>query len=356
LPDFSGRYHRFSSEFQKQGVDGFLINHPPNLSYLFNIRPSVGFALCSAEESVLVLDSRYIEQGEAEAVNCRLVKAGNSLEDTVKDVLGQLAAKSRPPFRLGVEARHLSFATAQLLASWSGDYRVLPREDVVENLRLLKEPYEIQQLENAFRIAQAAFAKILPEIRPGRTEIEIAGLFELELRKAGGEKVSFDTIVASGPRSSLPHGRASRRVIGSNELILVDFGVQADGYCSDLTRVVFPPEASKPDIFEIVNEAQQKAIRTVRPGVMTSTVDAAARDHITRQGYGDYFGHSLGHGLGLEVHESPLVSWRSARPLEEGMVFTVEPGIYLPGRHGIRIEDALVVTADGCRLLSDPDR
>ncbi len=334
-------------------MDGFLINHPPNLSYLFNIRPSVGFALCSADESVLIVDSRYIEQAESESVNCRVVKAGNSLEDTLRETLSSVASRSHHPFRLGVESRHLSFATAQLLSSWNSDYQVLAREDVVENLRLVKEPFEIQALENAFRIAQAAFAEILPDIMPGRTEIEIAGLFELSLRKRGGEKAAFDTIVASGPRSSLPHGRASLRTIASGEPVLVDFGVQADGYCSDLTRVVFPAGASKPDIFEIVHEAQQEAIRTARPGVLTSAVDAAARDLIAKAGYADYFGHSLGHGLGLEVHESPLVSWRSPRPLEEGMVFTVEPGIYLPGRHGVRIEDAVVVTAGGCRVLSE---
>jgi len=355
-PDFAGRNNRFRGELQKQGVDGFLVSHPPNLSYLFNIRPSVGFAVCSVRESVLVLDSRYIEQAQAEAVNCRLVKAGNSLEDTLKEVIGGVASGSNTPFRLGVESRHLSFATAQLIMSWSRDYRVLPREEVVEDLRMLKEPHEIQTLENAFRIAQAAFAQILPEIRPGRTELEIAGLFELELRKRGGEKAAFDTIVASGPRSSLPHGRASRRVIGNDELVLIDFGVQAEGYCSDLTRVLFPGGAPEPDIFAIVHEAQQKAIQAAKPGILTSAVDAAARDHITKAGYGEYFGHSLGHGLGLEVHESPLVSWRAARPLEEGMVFTVEPGIYLPGRHGVRIEDAVVVTSTGCRLLSDPDR
>ncbi len=355
-PDFAGRYGRFSTELEKQGVDGFLISHPPNLSYLFNIRPSAGFVLCSAEESALILDSRYTEQAEADAVNCRLVKAGNSLEDTLKDVISRLALKSPPPFRLGVESRHLSFATVQQLSSWSSDYQVLGRDDLVENLRMLKEPSEIQALENAFRIAQAAFAEIRAEIRPGRTEIEIAGLFELELRRKGGEKVAFDTIVASGPRSSLPHGRASQRVIGSDEIVLVDFGVQAEGYCSDLTRIVTPAKARRPDIFEIVQEAQLKAIRTAKPGVLTSAVDAAARDYIAREGYGEYFGHSLGHGLGLEVHESPLVSWRSARPLQEGMVFTVEPGIYLPGRYGVRIEDAVLVTADGCRLLSDPDR
>ena len=198
--------------------------------------------------------------------------------------------------------------------------------------------------------------RFFPEIQPGRTEIEIAGLFELELRKRGGEKAAFDTIVASGPRSSLPHGRATGRIIQAGELVLVDFGVQAGGYCSDLTRVVFPSGAAKPDIFPIVKAAQKEAIRTAKPGVLTSTVDAAARDYIAKHGYANYFGHSLGHGLGLEVHESPLVSWRASRPLEEGMVFTVEPGIYLPGRNGVRIEDAVVVTADGCRLLSDPER
>jgi Xaa-Pro aminopeptidase len=337
-------------------VEGFLISHPPNLSYLFNICPSVGFALCSPEASVLILDPRYIEQGETEAVNCRLLKARNSLEETLEEAVAELASQSSSPFRLAVESRYVSFATAQLISGWSANYQVLPREDVIENLRMLKEPYEIRALENAFRIAQAAFTDILPEIGPGRTEIEIAGLFELELRKRGAEKAAFDTIVASGPRSSLPHGRASERVIQTDEIVLLDFGVQAAGYSSDLTRVVFPDPTRQPDIFEIVREAQQKAIKAARPGVLTSAVDAAARDHIAKNGYGDCFGHSLGHGLGLEVHESPLVSWRTPRPLQEGMVFTVEPGIYLPGRYGVRIEDAVVVTADGCRLLSDPDR
>lgn len=337
-------------------MDGFLVSHPPNLSYLFNIRPSAGFALCLASESVLVLDSRYFEQAQAQAVNCRLVKAGHSLEDTLREEISQAALKPGPSFRLGVESRHLSFATVELLRSWDSAWQVLPREDLVENLRLIKEPYELGKLEDAFRIAQAAFAAVLPQIQPGSTELEIAGLFELELRKKGGEKAAFDTIVASGPRSSLPHGRASRRVIGKDEIVLVDFGAQADGYCSDLTRVVFPGNTGRPDIYQVVYEAQQKAIRLARPGVLTSDVDAAARDHIAGHGYGEYFGHSLGHGLGLEVHESPLVSWRAARKLEEGMVFTVEPGIYLPGRYGIRIEDAVVVTAGGCRLLSDPHR
>ncbi len=190
----------------------------------------------------------------------------------------------------------------------------------------------------------------------GSTELQVAGRFEALLRELGAEKSSFDTIVASGPRSSLPHGRATAKKIEASELVLVDFGLVLHSYCSDLTRVHFPPGAAKPAIFDIVREAQERALAAVRPGIMSSEVDRAARDCIAGYGFGEYFSHGTGHGLGLEVHEPPVISWRMPRLLQEGMAFTVEPGIYLPGQHGIRLEDVVVVTSNGCRLLSDPRR
>jgi len=355
-PDFAGRFRRFWLELEKRGADAFLVNHAPNLFYLFNVRPSAGFALCTRGEALLILDSRYTEQAEAESVNCRLRKAEKSLEETLQQAINDAISPSASAFRLAIESRNLSFSAAQQIAAWNTKSQLIPGDEILDNLRIKKEPYEIRAMEEAFRIAQTAFAEISRAIIPDTTEVEIAGLFELELRRLGADKAAFDTIVASGPRSSLPHGRATRRRIKEGELVLVDFGVQAAGYCSDLTRIHFPAGSSKPQIFDIVAEAQQKAIAATKPGVLTSAVDAAARDHIRESGYGDCFGHGTGHGLGLEVHEAPPVSWRSPRPLEEGMVFTIEPGIYLPGRHGVRIEDVVVVTADGCRLLSDPTR
>ncbi len=185
------------------------------------------------------------------------------------------------------------------------------------------------------------------------TEAEVAGILEFELRKAGGQGLAFETIVASGPRTSLPHASSTGKRIESNEFVLIDFGLKYQGYCSDLTRIHLFPDAKRPAIYEVVQEAQEKALALIKPGAGSDQIDAAARSVISQHGFGENFGHSTGHGLGLEVHELPVVSPRRPRELQEGMVFTVEPGIYLPGQHGVRIEDAVAVTHNGCILLSD---
>jgi Xaa-Pro aminopeptidase len=334
-------------------VDGFLVTHAPNLFYLFNIGPSAGYALCINGEATLLLDGRYLEQAQQVSVNCRPLKAEKTLEEDLRRLLEQRPGTGR---RLGVEARRLPLATAQTIDRWETGWKLEAADQVLDGLRSLKEPAEIEALEESFRMAQDAYQAVQPGILAGETEIAVAGLFELQLRRRGAEKAAFETIVASGPRSSMPHARASTKVIARGDFVLVDFGVQKEGYCSDLTRIHFPVGSGAPNIFEIVREAKEKALEAIRPGVLTTAVDAAARDHIRSRGYGDFFVHSTGHGLGLEVHEAPLVSWRSETTIEEGMVFTIEPGIYLPGQYGVRLEDAIVVTAGGCRLLSDPAR
>jgi len=350
--DYGIRYRRFLDALKARGVDGFLVNHPPNLFYLFGFSGSAGLAITLDGETSLIVDGRYIEQAVQQAVNCKPLLAPKTPEESLRQLLGRKRSKRR----IGVESRHLSFEMGLQLQSWATAHEFLPVPQLVEELRMIKDPGEIQIMLKAFEIAQTAYEQLVPDIQPGKTELQVAGRFEALLRELGAEKASFDTIVASGPRSSLPHGRATAKLIEPSELVLVDFGLVLDGYCSDLTRVHFPPGAKKPVIFDIVREAQQRALATVRPGIQSSDVDRAARDCIAGYGFGDYFSHSTGHGLGLEVHEPPLVSWRLPTILREGMAFTIEPGIYLPGQHGIRLEDVVVVTATGYRLLSDPRR
>ena len=220
---------------------------------------------------------------------------------------------------------------------------------------MIKEPWEVGLLERAFEMAQRGFGRFQERLRPGITEIEAAALLEFELRMTGSDGLSFETIVASGPRSALPHARPQNIPLEPDLPVLIDFGLRYKGYCSDLTRIHFWSGARRPEFYDLVREAQEAAIRAVRPGASSSQVDKAARDLISANGYGDCFGHGTGHGLGLEIHELPRISAHTDVVLQEGMVFTVEPGIYVPDKWGVRIEDAVVVTADGCRLLSKRD-
>jgi len=356
MHDFRGRYGRFLTQLEDRGLDGFLVRHGPNLTYLFNFTGSAGLACCLGQETILLVDSRYLEQARATAVNCtpRLIQGSfeQTLEELVKDRLPGGSARKR----LGLEAAHASCDFWLRIQTWPAAVEWVPEHDLIETLRIIKDPSEIEALDRAFELAQSAYAGFLNQISPGMPEVRIAGILEMEMRRAGGEGVAFDTIVASGPRSSLPHGVATGRIWGKQEILLIDFGIRSRGYLSDLTRVHVPHGVAKPEIFDIVSEAQHAALDSIRPGVLSSDVDRAARRVIERTGHGDHFQHSVGHGLGLEIHELPRISSLHPRPLEPGMVFTVEPGIYLPERMGVRIEDVVVVTDGGCRLLSDPDR
>ena len=340
-------------KLQARHLDGFVVTHPPNLSYLFQFSGSSGLALFMDGETHLLVDSRYIEQAHSLAVNCSPLCVRTSLEESLKTLL-----RRYPRRRIGIEAKHLShhrlLQIQSRLGSRSGS-ELVATTNLIEELRIIKEEAEIETLQKAFRIAQRAYRRARKKICVGLTELEAAATVEFELRRAGGEGISFDTIVASGSRSSLPHGSPSSKVLHKGEWVVIDFGVKYQGYHSDLTRVCFLPGARKPALYEVVREAQEKALRVIKPGIPCCDVDRAARRFLRAKGYGDHFGHSTGHGLGLEVHELPIISSRSRRALREGMVFTVEPGVYLPGRHGVRIEDVVVVTQNSCRLLSDPD-
>ncbi len=352
MQNFKERYQRFWHSVQEQELDGFLVSHPVHLAYLFNFHGSAGIGCCLGGETQLLVDSRYMEEAEARGVNCKPVLAKPTLEEALAEVLS--ATRPGSIKRMGLEGQHLSHAVALGIINRNSSIEWISTTDLIEHLRSVKDPAELDLLEDAFKLARKAFLIFKRQLRPGLSEIEAAGMLEYELRRLGGEGVSFDTIVASGPRSSLPHGTATSKKLRRGEVVLIDFGTRRRDYCSDLTRLELLPGARKPDIYGIVREAQQAAIEKTRPGVLSSDIDTAARDVICRAGYGEFFGHSTGHGLGMEVHEKPVISSRRPSEIREGMVFTIEPGIYLPGRIGARIEDVVVVTRNGCRLLPAP--
>ena len=354
MPDSNARHRRWLESLETQQLDGFLCGHPPNLSYLFHFSGSAGLACCLFDECHLIVDSRYIEQATAETCGCHTLLAEKSLEESLRTVLEE-PSRSGKPLRIGVEAQHISWEQILRLQSFKTEIEWVPTSNLIEELRMIKDAEEIRLMQEAFRMAQQAYQLMKEKINAGMREIEVAGILEFELRQAGGQALAFETIVASGPRSSLPHAASTDRTVAEDEYLLIDFGVKHQGYCSDLTRIHPLSKAVVPDIFKVVQEAQREAISRICPGVSSSDIDAAARQVISRHGYGDYFGHSTGHGLGLEVHELPSLSALKPRELQEGMIFTVEPGIYLPEQHGIRIEDVVAVTETGYSMLSDPN-
>ena len=331
------------------GVDAFLFLHLPNLRYLCGFTGTDGVLVVTGKRDCFLTDSRYTAQARQQ-VAADEVREYKVKLDGVSSFLQESGVQ-----RIGFEAETLPYALVQRLRE-KGPAGVdwVPVEREVLCLRAVKDLPEIEALAAAARINAEAFAEVLPQIRPGIVERELALALEFALRRCGGEDKAFDLIVASGPRGAMPHGIASDRVIAAGELVTIDFGTRVQGYHSDETVTLAVGEVAPRlrEIFEVVLAAHDLAMAGVRPGVSLREIDAIARQHIAERGFADYFGHGLGHGVGLEVHEFPTLSPRSEDLAEEGMVFTIEPGIYLPEIGGVRIEDTVVVTADGCRPLT----
>jgi Xaa-Pro aminopeptidase len=327
---------------------GLVVTHAANIRYLTGFSGSSGAVLVFPGETVLVTDFRYEAQAPDEVGDHARVEIVRA------DVWERVAklAKSRGD-GWGFESEHTSVATARKLAD-HGLPALRPTEGLVETLRVRKSPDEIEAIRAAASLAHEAFTSALAAVRPGASEAAVAATLEGELRRRGSEGYPFPTIVASGPRSALPHARTGRREIGRNEVVLLDFGAQVDGYCADLTRVIVAGAADDRVrmVFELVHDAQAQALQGLRAGLTGAQGDALARSVIEQRGFGEAFGHSLGHGLGLEVHEAPRVSRSNDQPLPEDSVVTVEPGVYLPGWGGIRLEDDVRLTAAGLELLS----
>jgi Xaa-Pro aminopeptidase len=328
-----------------------VITHLPNIRYLTGFTGSAALLVVRADATVLISDFRYAAQAPLEVG----LVAGVEIDlRSVWERLGTvLRAGARA--RLGVEAQSLSLRDAERIGALTRA-RIVPTIDLVERLRAVKAPEEVAAIRAAAELAQAALDEVLPGVRVGQTELEIGAALEAALRRRGSEWHPFPTIVASGPRSALPHARTSARRLGAGELLLIDFGAQVDGYCADLTRtfvVGARADERQRTIHEVVQSAQRRAIEHLRPGMPAREGDALARDVIATRGFGEAFGHSLGHGLGLEVHEAPRVAANSESPLPPHAVVTVEPGVYFPGWGGVRLEDNVYLGVDGTVLLSD---
>ncbi len=331
-------------------IDAILITQPENRRYLSGFTGSAGILVITAERAVMATDFRYYEQVGREAPGFELAKITTRVSDLLPEVLADLGVK-----RLGFESQHLTVEQLNTLSKATEGVEWLPLENAVEKIRAVKDQDEIDALRRSAALNDAAFAHLLDVIKPGMTEREAAWEIEAYMRSHGASKVAFDLIVAAGPNGALPHARPGDQAIQPGAPVVVDIGCVLDGYCSDMTRTfcLGEPSSRYLEVWNLVLQAQEAAKAVVRAGATGVEADAAARDLIAEAGYGDYFGHGLGHGVGLAVHEGPRAGRLSEDTFEAGMSLTIEPGIYLPGEFGVRIEDLVIIGQDGIEILSN---
>lgn len=338
---------------ETEKLDGILISNVPNVTYVSGFTGDDSLALVTMDETCLITDFRYVEQAQQECPGWEVVRRKDDIWGAVKGVLAESGVK-----RLGFETAHLTHRNAQKLAAAADGIELVPLEDRVEKLRMVKDPEEVRAIEAALACQEEALVEIKSWVKPGMTEKEVARELDYRMRCHGAERSAFETIVAAGERGSLPHAHATERVIGQGDALLIDWGARRFFYNSDLTRMLHfgsvTPEFEK--VYGIVRQAQEAALSVIGPELTFSQVDGAARTVIRDAGYGEQFGHSLGHGVGLEVHESPVVKEGNEERLQPGVVFTVEPGVYIPGWGGVRIEDVVLVSRDGGRMLSSCEK
>ena len=342
------RVEKLRKKMQEENLDSFLITSPYNLRYLTNFTGTTGLAVITLEKAFFITDFRYTEQAAAQAQGFEIIKNVGPIFEEVADLVQKEGLRE-----LGFEETTVSFLEYSVLEEII-DAQLIPISGMIEELREIKDEEEIAIIEKACSIADLAYDHILKMIQPGMTEIEVANQLDFYMRSLGASGVSFETIVASGLRSAMPHGVASKKIIEQGDLITIDFGCYYEGYVSDMTRTfaIGDPGEQLKEIYQIVLEAQLAVLEVAEPGVTGKQLDAVARDYITKHGYGEAFGHSTGHGIGLEIHEGPNVSVRAEKQFVPGNIITDEPGIYLPGIGGVRIEDDLLITSDGNRVLT----
>ena len=342
-------------QFEEEELDAILISSPENRRYMSGFTGSAGWLLISADDATLATDFRYIEQAGNQAPDFQIYRIQRGL-----GWLPEWTAEHNVK-RVGFESQDVTISVHQALLKAieetenSNHPELIPTSGIVEKLRVYKDADELLLLTEAIRIADEAIDEVAPRIEPGVTEESIAWELEKAMRERGAEMISFDTIVGAGPNGALPHHRADETVVKPNDAIVIDMGAKYQGYCSDLTRTVFvgEPDDKFRRIYDIVLKAQLAAEEQVTAGMTGKEVDAIAREIIADAGHGDDFGHSLGHGVGLAVHEYPHVGPTAEEDvLEDGMVFTIEPGIYLPGWGGVRIEDIVVLEGGKARVIS----
>ena len=343
-----------AGEVGRKSLDAIIISVPENRRYLSGFTGSAGYLVVSRTDAVLATDFRYTEQAGNQSPDYQVVRMGADWSWLLDSLKEQGFTK------VGFEGHQVPVATYQQMTKALEDIpsserpSLMSTQGIVEGIRSVKEAEEVSMLQKAIDVADGAMQAIAPHIQPGQTEREIAWNLEKAMRDLGADSPSFDTIVASGPNGAMPHHRPSDRIIEDGDPIVIDMGAKVDGYCSDLSRTVCIGEADETfrKIYDIVLGAQLTAIATVKVGMSGGDADDLSRNVIAEAGYGDNFGHSLGHGVGLVIHEYPRVSPKAENVLEPGMVFTVEPGIYLSGWGGVRIEDIVVLDEKGATVLS----
>jgi len=351
----SARRAALSDKLAEQQVDALLLGSLPNIRYLTGFSGSSALVIATRSDLLLLSDFRYETQAAEEAGDLASVRIeSTSLWTGLWGALPKLQGIEV----IGFESAHLVHRDFQRLLSEGTRWQWRPQIGLVEDLRESKDEDEVALITEAGRIAIRALERVLPEVTPGLSELEVAGILEKALRDEGSEESPFPPIVASGPRAALPHARPSGRVIERGDFLLLDFGAQHHGYCSDITRTVVVGKATgeQREVYEIVREANRIATSSVRAGMTGMAADTLARSYIERRGHGNGFGHSLGHGLGLEVHEAPRLAKTADTALKEGAVVTIEPGIYRAGWGGVRIEDDVHISPAGPRILTDFSR
>jgi Xaa-Pro aminopeptidase len=345
----NARVERLREQMNEAGGQAMLVTSVVNRRYLSGFTGTHGILLLTDDKAALFTDFRYREQAPLQAKGFEIIEHGQNMNASIAETLQAWRIST-----LLFEDRHVTFAEHADMVKAFAPASLMPARGIIEQLRMIKDEAELAVMREACDVADRTFEHILGFIKPGVTELAIAVEMETFMRSQGASGPSFDTIVASGERSALPHGVASDRVVGREEFVKLDFGAYYKGYCSDLTRtvVVGKPTERHREIYDIVKEAQQYALDHLGPGMTGKQGDALTRDIITRYGYGDHFGHGTGHGLGMEIHEAPRLSLSGDIVLTPGMTVTVEPGIYLPGFGGVRIEDDVVITDTGIQILT----
>jgi Xaa-Pro aminopeptidase len=352
--NFQARQKKLREHLATTRFDALLISHLPNIRYLCGFTGSAGLLLVEEAGSVFFTDVRYDTQAHEEVKGAKVVIARKAVLTALGEFLSERRKRARG-WTIGLEAEHFTIAEKKRLTQVApAGVRLKDAPSVVERARMIKDGDELNRIRAAVALGAKLFDRAVDVIRPGVKETEVAAEMELAARRGGAEEMSFPTIIASGARSALPHGRASEQAIAAGGFVVCDFGVILSGYCSDQTRTVWVGPASKDArrAYEAVWEAQQAGIDAVRPGIPVGEVDAAARKVLRKAGLGRYFTHSTGHGVGLEIHESPRVADGQREILQPGMVITIEPGVYFPGKWGVRIEDMVAVTASGCEVMT----
>ncbi|MBQ9983727.1 MAG: aminopeptidase P family protein [Lachnospiraceae bacterium] len=358
---FQERRKQLQYHIEKAGMQAVIIDSPSNLYYYTGFTGGEGMFFLPIEKSVgyLITDSRYYEQVEKECPEITLIRMENrGFSELVKELVNDCFSDiTESMLSIAVEST-MNLQQYLKLCEVCKECSFLLSQDSIMESRMIKDEVELSKIAKAEAIGDAAFTHILPFIKPGVSEQDISLELEFYMKRQGASKLSFDTIVASGPNSSMPHAQVTNRKLQLGDFITMDFGCVYEGYCSDMTRTVAlgEPTEEMRKVYQIVLDANLRAMDGIREGVHCNQVDALARDYIADKGYGDYFGHGLGHGVGLDIHEEPRFSKKCEVIAKENMVITNEPGIYLPGRFGVRIEDLVVVKKNGCEILSRSDK